>query len=70
MRPAFHHDLATARVADLHHHAARERTAKAAGRAGRPQARHRTRSGAGHSVTGLGRWVLALGRGRRPARAR
>jgi hypothetical protein len=30
MRPAFHHDLATARVADLHHHAARERAAKAA----------------------------------------
>ena len=30
MRPAFHHDLAMARVADLHHHAARERAAKAA----------------------------------------
>jgi hypothetical protein len=46
MRPAFHHELATARVADLHHHAATERTAKAARRGRRPQARHRTRSSA------------------------
>jgi hypothetical protein len=30
MRPAFHRDLATARVAGLHHHAARERVAQAA----------------------------------------
>jgi hypothetical protein len=62
MRPAFHHDLATARVADLHHHAARERTAKAA--------RHRTWSVPGHSVTGLVSRVLALARGRRSAPAR
>ena len=70
MRPAFHRDLATARVADLHHYAAMERTAKAARRAGRPQARHRARSVHGHSVTGLGRRVLTLARGRRPAPAR
>src|SRR5436190_14712874 len=30
MRPTFHDELATARVADLHQHATRERTAKAA----------------------------------------
>jgi hypothetical protein len=29
MRPTFHHELATARVADLHQYAARERAAKA-----------------------------------------
>ncbi len=69
MRPAFHHDLATARVADLHHHAAMERTAKAARRAGRPPARHRTWSVPGHSLTGLARRVLTLAHGR-PARAR
>jgi hypothetical protein len=70
MRPAFHHDLATARVADLHHHAAMERTVKAARRARRPQARYRTWSGPGHGVTGLGRRVLTLARGRRPAPTR
>jgi len=70
MRPAFHHDLATARVADLHHHAAMERTANAARRADRPQARHRTDSGPGHSVTGLARRVFTLARGHRPAPAR
>jgi hypothetical protein len=70
MRPAFHHDLATARVTDLYHHAAIERTAKAACRAGRPQARHRTWSVPGHSVTGLARRMLTLARGRRPAPAR
>jgi hypothetical protein len=69
MRPAFHHDLAMARVADLHHHAAMKRTANAA-RAGRPQARHRTGSGPGHSVTGLARRVFTLARGHRPAPAR
>ena len=41
MRPTFHHDLATARVAGLHHHAARERTAPAAIRARRAQTPHR-----------------------------
>jgi hypothetical protein len=66
MRPAFHHDLAMARVADLCRHAAMERTAKAA----RSQARHRTWSVLGHAVTGLGRRVLRLARGRRPAPAR
>ena len=39
MRPTFHHEMATARVADLHHYAARERTAKAAIRARRAQPR-------------------------------
>jgi hypothetical protein len=70
MRPAFHHELATARVADLHHQAARERTAKAAIRDRRPPARHRTWSVLGHSVTGLARRVLTLARGRRSAPAR
>ena len=69
-RPAFHHDLATARIADLPHHATRERAAKVAGRARHPQARHSTRSVPGHSVTGLARRVLTLARGHRPAPAR
>jgi hypothetical protein len=69
MRPAFHHELAAARVADLHHHAARERTAKAARRA-RPPARRSTRSVPAPAVAGLARRVLALARGRRPAPAR
>jgi hypothetical protein len=68
MRPAFHHDLATARVADLHHHAARERTAKAASRAGRAHQQHRTVPAP--AVTGLARRVLTLARGRRPAPTR
>ena len=67
MRPTFHHDLAKARVADLHHHAARERTAKAARRA---QTRHRTRPGPGHTVAGLARRVLTLASGRRPSPTR
>jgi hypothetical protein len=67
MRPAFHHELATARVADLHHQATRERAATAARR---PQARHRSRSVPGHSVTGLARRVLTLARGRRQAPTR
>jgi hypothetical protein len=70
MRPAFHHELAAARVADLHHQAARERAAKAAIRDRRPQPHQRTGSVPGHTVTGLARWVLTLARGRRPAPAR
>jgi len=70
MRPAFHHDLATARVADLHHQAARERAAKAAIRGRRPQPHPRTGSVAGHTVTGLARRVLTLAGGRGPSSAR
>jgi hypothetical protein len=68
MRPAFHHELAAARVAGLHHHAARERTARAARRAGRARQQHRT--GPAPAVTALARRVLTLARGRRPAPAR
>jgi hypothetical protein len=57
-------------LAGLCYHAARERTAKAARRACRPQARHCARSVPGHSVTGLARRALALARGGRPASAR
>lgn len=70
MRPAFHHELATARVADLHHQAARERTAKAAIRGRRPQPHQRTGSVTGHTVTGLARRVLTLAGGRGPSSAR
>jgi hypothetical protein len=70
MRPAFHHDLATARVADRHHHAAREQMAKAAIRARRTHPHHRTRSVSGHTVTALARRALALAGGRRPAPGR
>jgi hypothetical protein len=70
MRPTFHHDLATARVADLHHQAARERTAKAAIRARRAQPHHRTRSVLGRAVTALARRALTLAGGHRPAPGR
>ena len=70
MRPAFHHELATARAADLHHQAARERAAKAAIRGRRPQPHQRTGSVAGHTVTGLARRVLTLAGGRGPSPAR
>ena len=66
MRPAFHHDLATARVADLRHHAARERIAQAAIRARRAQPDHRARLVPGHAVTVLAR-ALTLARGHRLA---
>jgi len=60
MRPTFHHELATARVADLHQHAARERTAKAAIQGRRARAHQRTGSMPGHATTGLARRVLTL----------
>jgi hypothetical protein len=66
MRPAFHHDLATARIADLHHHAARERAAQAAIHGRRAQPDHRARLAPGHAVTLLAR-VLPLARGHRLA---
>ena len=53
MQPTFHHELATARVADLHHHAARKRTAKAAIQGRRAQPHRRTRSVPGHAATVL-----------------
>lgn len=53
MHPTFCHDLATARIADLHHDAARERTAKAAAQARRAQPHDRTRPAAGHIITSL-----------------
>jgi hypothetical protein len=70
MRPTFHRDLATARVADLHHHAAREQTAKAAIGGRRRQPLQRTGSVPDHTDTGLVRRVLTLARGRRPAPTR
>jgi hypothetical protein len=60
MYRTFHHELATARVADLHQHAARERTAKAAIQGRRARAHHRTGSVPGHTITGLARRVLTL----------
>jgi hypothetical protein len=59
MRPAFHHDLANARIADLRHHAAQQRTAKAAVRTRRAHTpphpvrarshRHRPRPSGAHA---------------------
>jgi hypothetical protein len=69
MCPAFHHDLAKARVADLHQDAAQARMAKAAIRARRAQRHHRARSAPAHTVTGLARRVLTLASGR-PSPAR
>jgi hypothetical protein len=70
MRPAFHHELAAARVADLHHQAARERAAKAAIGGRRPLPRQRTGSVPGHTETVLARRVLTLAGGRGPSPAR
>jgi hypothetical protein len=61
MRPAFHHDLATARIADLHHHAARERMAQGAIRGRRAQPHHRARLLPGHAVTVLARVLPPAG---------
>jgi hypothetical protein len=49
-----------ARITDLHRHAAREQTAKAAVGARGPQAQHRTSSVPADPVTGLARRVLTL----------
>jgi hypothetical protein len=66
MHPPFHHELATARVADLHQQAARERTAKAASHTRRPHKHHRTRPVPGPTVTSLARRALTLAGGRSP----
>ena len=70
MRPAFHHEIATARVADLHQYAARERTAQAASRARRPQPRHRARLVPGATLTGLARRARTPARDHSPAPTR
>ena len=69
MRPAFHHDLANARIADLRRHAAQQRTAKAAIRARRAHRQHRIRSVPVHTLTGLTRQVLTHAIGRHPSPA-
>jgi len=58
MHPTFHHELAAARVADLHHYAAQERMAKAA----RHVQPNRNRYGPAPAVTALARWALTLAR--------
>jgi hypothetical protein len=60
MYPTFHHYVAAARAADLHHHAAQERMAKAARYARRPQPRHSTRSGPGHPAAALAHRALTV----------
>jgi hypothetical protein len=70
MHPTFHHDMATARIADLHHQAARERAAKAAVRARRAQPHHRTPPAPGHTITSLARRGIALARGCSPSPTR
>ena len=70
MHPAFHHDMATAWIADLHHDAARERTAKATVRARGSQPHRRTRPGPDHMATGLARRAITLAGRRRPSPTR
>jgi hypothetical protein len=53
MHPTVYHEMATARIADLHHDATRERAAQAAVRARRAQPHHRTRPALGHTITSL-----------------
>ena len=67
MHPTAHHEMATARIADLHHDAARERAAKSAVRARRG---YRTRSVPVHTVTSLTRRAITLARGRSPSPTR
>jgi hypothetical protein len=64
MHSTFHHEMAAARIADLHYHAAQERTAKAAVRA---QPHHRNRLVPGHAVGGLMRRALTPSGGRSPS---
>jgi hypothetical protein len=64
MRPIFHHELATARIADLHHHAARERAAKTARHA---QSHLRARPMCWRTVASLARRALTLAGGRSPS---
>jgi hypothetical protein len=70
MHPTAYHEMATARIADLHHDAARERAAKLAVRARRAQPHHRTRPAPGHAITSLARRAITLARGRSPASTR
>ena len=69
MHPTFHHDVATARIADLHHDAARERVAKTAVRARGSQRHRRTRPGPDHMATSLARRAITLA-DRRPSLTR
>jgi len=69
MRHTFLHNLAWARVADLHRQAERDRIARAAIRAPRAQAQQRTRCVPAHTSTGLARRVLMLASGRHPSPA-
>jgi hypothetical protein len=70
MHCTFQRDLATARIADLHHQAAHERVARAAVRARRAHPGHRTRAAPGRAVTRLARWALTLVGGRSPSPTR
>jgi hypothetical protein len=70
MHPTVYHEMATARIADLHHDATWERAAKAAVRARRAQPHHRTRPVPGHTVTSLARRTITLARGRNPSPTR
>lgn len=69
MRPTFHHELASARIADLRHDARRDRIARAAIQGPRAQAHHPTRSGPARTGTGLTRRVLTQA-SRRPSPTR
>ena len=69
MHSTFHHEMAAARIADLHYQAAQERTAKAAVCA-RPQRHQRTRSSAARTVTAVAHRVLTLLGARRPSPTR
>jgi hypothetical protein len=70
MHPTLHHEMATARIADLHHQAARQRAAKAAVRARRAQPHHRTPPAPGLIITSLARRAITLARGRGPSPTR
>jgi hypothetical protein len=73
MHSTFHHELAAARIADRHQHAAQEQMAQAAcraRRARRAQEQQRIRPVPGHAVAFLARRVLTLAGARSPSPTR
>ena len=70
MHPTVYHEMATARIADLHYDATRERVAKSAVRARRAQPHHRARPVPGHTVLSLARRAITLARDHSPSPTR
>jgi hypothetical protein len=69
MHSTVNREMAMARIADLHQHAAWDRVAQTVVLARRPHKQRRARPVPGHTITGLARRVLTL-LGARPSPTR